>query len=82
MQFIKDYQTLLGFLIVAVMVGYTHLESEAESKEYRTLIVTDRIEKNKMASIRDDIYFNRFDKIHSELEFIKDEVAQLREKVL
>tara|TARA_B110000014_G_C19571263_1_gene304310 strand:- start:58 stop:306 length:249 start_codon:yes stop_codon:yes gene_type:complete len=82
MKFIKDYQALIGFVIVAVMVGYTHLESEEEAKEYRTLIVTDRIEKNKRESMRDDLYFNRFDEIHAELEFIKDEVAQIREKVL
>ena len=78
MKFIKDYQALLGFVLVAVMFGYTHLES----KDFRAVIVTELIKTIQREGIADEHYKQRHDELNSDLELLKDEVAQIREEQL
>lgn len=78
MKFIKDYQALLGFVLVAVMFGYTHLES----REFRAVITTELIKSIQREHILDEHFKQRYDELNSDLELLKDEVAQIREEVL
>jgi len=84
MKFIKDYQTLLGFLIVAVMVGYTHLENQ---KEFRKIDVSD-IKRQindlavKMKDLEDKkLLDNRLNIMYSQLNTLQSDVTSIKRDV-